>query len=64
VGDTRNRDVDVRLVSATNKNLEEEVRNGGFRNDLFYRLAVVPIHLVPLRQRREEIPLLVKHFVE
>jgi two-component system response regulator AtoC len=64
VGDTRNRDVDVRLISATNKNLEEEVRNGTFRNDLFYRLAVVPIHLVPLRQRREEIPLLVKHFVE
>jgi two-component system response regulator AtoC len=64
VGDTRNRAVDVRLVSATNKNLDEEVRNGNFRNDLFYRLAVVPIHLVPLRQRREEIPLLVKHFVE
>jgi two-component system response regulator AtoC len=64
VGDTRNRDVDVRLISATNKNLEEEVQNGTFRKDLFYRLAVVPIHLVPLRQRREEIPLLVKHFVE
>jgi two-component system response regulator AtoC len=64
LGDTRTRDVDVRLVSATNKNLEEEVRNGGFRNDLYYRIAVVPIHLVPLRQRREEIPLLVKHFIE
>ena len=64
VGDTRNREVDVRLISATNKNLEEEVQNGTFRKDLFYRLAVVPIHLVPLRQRREEIPLLVKHFVE
>jgi two-component system response regulator AtoC len=64
LGDTRNRDVDVRLISATNKNLEEEVRTGGFRNDLYYRIAVVPIHLVPLRQRREEIPLLVRHFVE
>jgi two-component system response regulator AtoC len=64
VGDTRTRDVDVRLISATNKNLEEEVRNGGFRNDLYYRIAVVPIHLVPLRQRKEEIPLLVRHFIE
>jgi len=64
LGDTRNRDVDVRLISATNKNLEEEIRTGGFRIDLYYRIAVVPIHLVPLRQRREEIPLLVRHFVE
>jgi len=64
LGDTRTRGVDVRLISATNKNLDEEVRNGGFRNDLFYRIAVVPIHLVPLRQRRDEIPLLVRHFIE
>jgi two-component system response regulator AtoC len=64
LGDTRNRDVDARLISATNKNLEEEVRSGGFRNDLYYRIAVVPIHLVPLRQRKEEIPLLVRHFIE
>jgi len=64
VGDTRVRSVDVRLVSATNKNLEERTRLGEFRNDLFYRIAVVPIHLVPLRQRKEEIPLLVRHFVE
>ncbi len=64
LGDTRTRDVDVRLVSATNKDLDEEVRSGGFRNDLFYRIAVVSIHLVPLRQRRDEIPLLVRHFVE
>ncbi|MCI0432391.1 MAG: sigma-54 dependent transcriptional regulator [Gemmatimonadetes bacterium] len=64
VGDTRTRDVDVRLISATNKNLDEEIRTGGFRNDLYYRIAVVPIHLVPLRQRRDEIPLLVRHFME
>ncbi|MGD8276573.1 MAG: sigma-54 dependent transcriptional regulator [Gemmatimonadota bacterium] len=64
VGDTRVRNVDVRLVSATNKNLEERTRQGDFRSDLFYRVAVVPIHLVPLRQRKEEIPLLVRHFVE
>jgi two-component system response regulator AtoC len=64
VGDTRVRTVDVRLVSATNKNLEERTRQGEFRSDLYYRVAVVPIHLVPLRQRKEEIPLLVRHFVE
>jgi two-component system response regulator AtoC len=64
VGDTRSRDVDVRLVSATNKVLEDEIRHGDFRNDLYYRIAVVPIHLVPLRQRKEEIPIMVRHFVD
>ena len=64
LGDTKSRDVDVRLVSATNKDLDDEIRDGNFRRDLYYRIAVVPIHLVPLRQRREEIPLLVHHFVD
>ena len=64
LGDIKSRDVNVRLVSATNKNLDDEVREGRFRSDLFYRIAVVPIHLVPLRQRKEEIPLLVKHFID
>src|SRR5688572_1328733 len=64
LGDTRARSVDVRLVAATNKDLDEEVRLGDFRRDLYYRIAVVPIHLVPLRQRRDEIPLLVHHFIE
>jgi len=64
LGDTRSRQVDVRLVSATNKNFDDEIRDGRFRSDLYYRIAVVPIHLVPLRQRREEIPLLVRHFVD
>ncbi|MGH7551693.1 MAG: sigma-54-dependent transcriptional regulator [Longimicrobiales bacterium] len=64
LGDNKPREVDVRLVSATNKNLEDEIRDGGFRNDLYYRIAVVPIHLVPLRQRKEEVPLLVRHFIE
>ncbi|MGQ0815135.1 MAG: sigma-54-dependent transcriptional regulator [Gemmatimonadota bacterium] len=64
LGDTRTRAVDVRVVAATNKDLEEEVRMGAFRRDLFYRIAVVPIHLVPLRQRRDEIPLLVHHFID
>jgi two-component system, NtrC family, response regulator AtoC len=64
LGDTRTRSVDVRVITSTNKDLEEEVRNGDFRRDLFYRIAVVPIHLVPLRQRRDEIPLLVHHFID
>jgi two-component system response regulator AtoC len=64
LGDTRTRQVDVRLVAATNKDLEEEIREGNFRQDLYYRMAVVPIHLVPLRQRRDEITLLVRHFID
>ena len=55
--------VDVRVVSATNRNLEELVRQGRFREDLYYRLHVVPIHVPPLRERLEEIPLLASHFL-
>jgi two-component system, NtrC family, response regulator AtoC len=64
VGDIKSREVDVRLVSATNKNLDDEIRENRFRNDLYYRIAVVPIHLVPLRQRRDEIPHLARHFLD
>ncbi|MFW6079973.1 MAG: sigma-54-dependent transcriptional regulator, partial [Gemmatimonadota bacterium] len=64
LGDSKTRKVEVRILSATNKNLEEEIREGNFRRDLYYRIAVVPIHLVPLRQRSEEIPLLVRHFLD
>jgi two-component system response regulator AtoC len=63
VGSNQNIKVDVRVVAATNKNLEAMVREGKFRDDLFYRLDVVPIHLPPLRERREDIPLLINAFV-
>ncbi len=54
---------DARIVAASNRNLEEEISKGTFREDLFYRLNVIEIHLPPLRERREDIPLLAKHFV-
>ncbi|MDP1568669.1 MAG: sigma-54 dependent transcriptional regulator [Vicinamibacterales bacterium] len=54
--------VDVRVIAATNKNLEDEIERGTFREDLFYRLNVVPIHVPPLRERRDDIALLVRHF--
>ena len=63
LGETKERKVDVRVIAATNRNLEEEVNNGNFRNDLFYRLNVLPIHIQPLRTRREDIPHLVEHFI-
>ncbi len=55
--------VDTRIITATNRNLEEEVKNNRFRKDLFYRIYVIPINLPPLRDRREDIPLLVDHFL-
>ena len=63
LGSPRTIKIDVRIIAASNRNLEEEIRNGTFREDLFYRLNVFPITMPPLRQRKEDIPPLVTHFV-
>lgn len=64
VGGTKSVSVDVRVIAATNINLEEAVEKGRFREDLFYRLNVIPIHVPALRERKSDIPLLLSHFVE
>jgi two-component system nitrogen regulation response regulator NtrX len=64
VGGTGGVEVDVRVIAATNKDLEAEIRAGRFRDDLYFRLNVIPFHVPPLRERREDIPLLTRHFLQ
>lgn len=64
VGDNKFRSVNVRIITATHKNLGNEIKEGRFREDLYYRLNVIPVHIPPLRQRKEDIVILAKHFLE
>lgn len=64
IGGEKDITVDVRIISATNQNLKEKVARGAFREDLYFRLNVIPIHMPPLRERKEDIPLLTRHFIE
>ena len=64
VGGTNEVAIDVRVIAATNRDLEKMVEEGGFREDLYYRLSVIPVHVPPLRDRREDIPLLANHFLK
>ena len=64
VGENTTRKVDIRIIAATHKDLRMEVREGRFREDLFYRLNVVPVHLPPLRMRKDDIPHLARHFIK
>lgn len=64
IGGAEDIKVDVRIISATNQNLKEKVRRGEFREDLYFRLNVIPVQMPPLRQRQEDIPLLTRHFIE
>src|SRR6266699_2984076 len=64
IGSTAESDVDVRIIAATNKDFEKEIAEGRFREDLYYRLSVIPIQVPALRERREDIPLLARHFLE
>jgi len=63
VGENLDRDIDVRIIAATHRDLKSHIKQGSFREDLYYRLSVIPIHIPPLRKRKEDIPLLAEHFL-
>src|SRR4030066_237702 len=63
IGESKPIQIDVRIIAATVKDLIKEVNEGRFRDDLFYRLNVIPIHIPPLRERKEDTPLLIQHFI-
>ncbi|SVC98375.1 uncharacterized protein METZ01_LOCUS351229, partial [marine metagenome] len=64
VGGARDIKVDVRIIAATNRDLEKSVENGEFRDDLYYRLDVMPVRLPPLRERATDIPVMTKHYID
>ncbi len=64
LGGTEMRNVDVRVITATNRDLEQDMKNGRFREDLYYRLNVIPVHIPALRERRDDIPILIDHFLD
>ncbi len=64
VGDTKTIKIDVRIIAATNQDLKKLIKNGEFREDLYYRLNVIPIYLPPLRERKDDIPFLIEHFLD
>jgi transcriptional regulator with PAS, ATPase and Fis domain len=64
IGDTINRSANIRIIAATSRNLKDEVKNGKMREDLYFRLNVVGIHLPPLRERKDDIPMLAEHFLQ
>lgn len=63
IGSNKSKDIDVRIITATHQNLEDFVKEGKFREDLYYRLSVIPIHIPPLRDRKEDLPILIEHYM-